>query len=127
MGNSISFFGRVGKEPELKFTGDGTPILKLTVASDFGWGDKKSTNWFNVSSFGKSGEALANILRKGSKVVVHGELQIRKTTSDAGVKYTNVDVRANNIELTQSKSEVQSEGQTEGLADEADDDTGIPF
>lgn len=125
MSNNISVFGSLGKDPELKFSSNGNPILKFSLADNVGFGDKKNTNWYNVVSFRKGVDKLSEFLRKGSKVVVYGELRVTKTTSDAGVKYTNVDIVANDIVMAQNKLE-STHQPLEGPGDSDDSET-IPF
>lgn len=70
--NSISFDGRLAADPELRYTPGGEPVLSFRVASDIGFGERKTTNWFNCTIWGKQGESLKNYLKRGSPVTVYG-------------------------------------------------------
>jgi single-strand DNA-binding protein len=68
--------GRIGKDAELRTTQSGQQVCGFSLASDQGFGDKKTTNWFRVSLWGKRGQSLAPYLLKGGQVAVSGELEI---------------------------------------------------
>lgn len=71
------FTGRLGKDPQLKYSQDGKAITKFSVAvpRDF---DREKTDWFNVTVFGKSAENCATYLKKGQKVGVQGRVEINE-------------------------------------------------
>ena len=71
---TVTILGKLGGDVELKDV-NGTALAKFSVAQNVGFGDKKSTNWFNVSIWG--GQAKSNFvdyLKKGQMVQVVGEL-----------------------------------------------------
>lgn len=75
---AIVISGGIGKDAVLRRTQDGEAILGFSVAVDDGYGDKKRTIWFDCSVWGKRGEKLAEMLTKGTKVSVSGELSTRE-------------------------------------------------
>jgi len=84
--------GRLGRDPELKFVGDGgTAVCRLSVAHSPDWKDKDCTNWYNVSIWGRRGEAAAQHLSKGSQVIVTGVLKLREYEKD-GTKRQSLDL-----------------------------------
>ena len=75
---TVTILGKLGGDVELKDV-NGTALAKFSVAQNVGFGDKKSTNWFNVSIWG--GQAKSNFvdyLKKGQMVQVVGELSTRE-------------------------------------------------
>lgn len=70
--NLIVVIGRLGKDPEMTYSQGGKEITKFSVATDDGYGDKKETTWHNVVCFGKTAEACAKFISKGSLVAVQG-------------------------------------------------------
>ena len=66
--------GRIGKDAVTRQTQKGDSVTGFNIASDFGFGDNKSTIWVNTSLWGVRGEKLAQHLVKGSQVTVVGEL-----------------------------------------------------
>lgn len=106
MSNAISFHGRLTKDAEVQSTANGKTLCKFTVASDVGYGDHKSTNFFDVVIFGKRAEGgLPQYLKKGTSVYVSGELKIEKREYE-GKHYTNVTVlNPNAVDLIGGKSQ----------------------
>lgn len=138
--NKITATGRVVADSEVRFTPAGDAICNFRMASDVGYGDRKSTNWFTCTVWGKRGEAIAEYLQKGTPVTVFGTLTLREWTNKEGIKQLSPEIRIDEITLhgsrdnqgqqssqqppqrpTQNQYAQQSGG---GLADMDDD---IPF
>lgn len=101
--NSITFDGRLAADAELKYTGSGEPVLSFRVASDIGFGERKTTNWFSCQVWGKRGESLQRFLSKGQQVTVYGQLTLREWTDKDGNKRLSPDVRVNELSLQGGK------------------------
>jgi single-strand DNA-binding protein len=107
--NKVILVGNLGKDPEVRRTQDGRPIVHLSVATSETWRDKatgerkEKTEWHRVVIFN---EGLAKVaeqyLKKGAKVYVEGALQTRKWTDQSGAeKYsTEVVLQGFNSSLT---------------------------
>jgi single-strand DNA-binding protein len=79
-GNSlknITIAGNIGKSAEVRTAGQGK-VTGWTVAVDDGWGDKKTTIWFDCNWWGQRGEKVAQYIQKGGKITVAGELSKRE-------------------------------------------------
>ena len=74
----VTLAGNIGKDAQFKQTQSGTDICSFGVGVTVGYGDNKSTVWVDVTKWGKGAQGLANILRKGSRVTVSGELSTRE-------------------------------------------------
>lgn len=79
MYESTSIIGRLGSEPELRYTPTGKSVCNFSVATDNVWSDKEgvkhsTTKWWNVTVWGKVAEACAKYLEKGSTVFVVGNV-----------------------------------------------------
>lgn len=99
MSNSISFVGKLGKDSERGSYSNGQ-YLKFSVAENVGWGDKKTTNWWNCTLFGKQAEgSLMDYLLKGAQVFIVGEVSF--TQGNDGKTYNNLTIK--HIELVGSK------------------------
>lgn len=85
----VCISGRLGKSAELRRTQNGDPVLSFSVAVNDGYGENKSTMWFDCSMFGKRGEKLVDFLEKGKEVTITGELGRRE---HAGKTYLTVRV-----------------------------------
>lgn len=107
--NKVILVGNLGKDPEVRHTQDGKPIVNLSLATSENWRDKNTgerkekTEWHRVVIFN---EALAKVaeqyLKKGSTIYVEGQLQTRKWTDNAGVEKYSTEVVLQNYrgELT---------------------------
>ena len=107
--NKVILIGNLGRDPEVRSTQDGSPIVQLSVATSDTWKDRATgerrerTEWHRVVIFNEHLCRVAeNYLKKGSKVYVEGSLQTRKWTDNQGVeKYTTeVVLQRFNGELT---------------------------
>ncbi|KUM02742.1 single-stranded DNA-binding protein [Chromobacterium subtsugae] len=103
--NSITFDGRLAADAELRYTQAGEPILTFRVASDIGFGERKTTNWFSCQVWGKRGESLKNYLAKGQQVTVYGQLNLREWQDKDGNKRLSPDVRVNELSLQGGRQE----------------------
>lgn len=97
---TITISGNLGKDAELKSTQGGDDVLSFSVAVKQGRGDKASSNWFRVSVWGKRARSLSDYLRKGTKVVVQGELTIGEYNGKA-----QFDVRAGEVEFISKRQD----------------------
>ena len=104
--NSITFDGRLAADAELRYTPSGEPVLSFRVASDIGFGERKSTNWFSCQVWGKRGESLKNYLAKGQQVTVYGQLTLREWQDKDGNKRVSPDVRVNELSLQGGRNEM---------------------
>lgn len=87
--------GRLGRDPEVRTTPNGTAVANLSIATSKKWKDKntgeqqESSEWHRVVVWGKRAEIIENHFHKGDVVYVQGELQTEKWTDREGVeKYT---------------------------------------
>jgi len=128
--NKVILVGNLGKDPEVRHTQDGKPIVNLSIATTESWRDKGSgerkekTEWHRVVIFN---EALAKVaeqyLKKGSSVYLEGQLQTRKWTDKDGVDKYSTEVVLQNYrgELTMLGSKPggsESSGANYGGGDE---------
>jgi single-strand DNA-binding protein len=90
--NRVTLMGRLGRDPELTYTPQGTAVAKfgLAVSEYVKDGDNKTT-WFNIVIFGKRAEVAAEHLRKGNGVLIEGKIQINEWEQD-GCKRTGVEI-----------------------------------
>ena len=107
--NKVILIGNLGRDPEVRHTNDGVPIVNMSLATSESWRDRASgerrerTEWHRVVIFNeKLGEIAQKYLRKGSKVYLEGQLQTRKWTDQSGVEKYSTEVVLNRFrgELT---------------------------
>jgi single-strand DNA-binding protein len=70
--NNITIAGNIGKNPELKYSGNNLAILKFSVADTSGKDDNKKTTWHDIVVFGEQAENVAEKAGQGTRVVVVG-------------------------------------------------------
>lgn len=80
--NKVILIGNLGKDPEVKYTPQGTPVAKLTIATNESYKDKdgqwqEKTEWHNVVLWQRLAEIAGEYLKKGGKVYIEGRLQTR--------------------------------------------------
>lgn len=82
--NTITITGKVGQDPELKFTPNHMAILTFSVADTYGKDDKKKTTWHDIKVFGKLAENVADTITKGTTVIIIGRYQQDEYTKKDG-------------------------------------------
>ncbi len=97
--NKVILIGNLGRDPEVRHTNDGMPIVNLSVATSEQWRDRTSgerrerTEWHRVVIFNERlGEVAQKYLHKGSKVYLEGQLQTRKWTDQQGQERYSTEV-----------------------------------
>ena len=110
MTNKITATGRIAADAEVRYTPSGDAIANFRVASDVGFGDKKTTNWFACSIFGKRGESLSPHLTKGTQVTIFGQLTLREWTNKENVKQISPDIRVDEIEMQGGNKDTNGRG-----------------
>lgn len=84
MSNNITVTGKLGKEPELRFTQSGKAVAEFSIADTYGKDDKKKTTWHNCVAFGQLAENICATLRKGSTAIVSGRYEQDEYTKKDG-------------------------------------------
>lgn len=95
MSINASIFGTIGKDAELTRVGQSsTPVAKWSVAVNRKQGGQDSTTWVNCSFFGARAEKVYGMIRKGERIVVHGDLYAREYNGKINVNcdVSNVDL-----------------------------------
>ena len=88
--NKVILVGRLGDNPEIRTTNNGTSVANLSLATSEEWKDKatgekrEKTEWHRISIFGKLAEIAGKYLQKGSQVYIEGKLQTRKWQDQSG-------------------------------------------
>jgi single-strand DNA-binding protein len=95
--NRVQIIGNLGRDPELRFTQDGTPVANFTVAVNESWrsrgGDQRErTEWFRVVAWNQLAEIANQYLRTGSKVFIEGRLQTREWQDREGNDRTTTEL-----------------------------------
>ena len=110
--NKVIVLGNVGKDPEVRYSKDGTAFCNFSVATSEAWTDKSTgeqkevTEWHNITSAGRLAEVCGEYLHKGSKVYVEGSLRTRKWQDrETGADRYTTEIRADSVQfLSQRES-----------------------
>lgn len=108
MAIAASFPGNLGQDGELKFTGQGTPLLSFSVAVSY-FDKEKKTQWVRCSLFGKRAESLAPMMLKGTTVFVRGALVLREYEAK-GERKTSLECNVDDVEFVGSKGDGGNRG-----------------
>jgi len=131
--NKVILVGNLGRDPEVRNTQNGDPIVHLSLATSESWKDRNSgerrerTEWHRVVIFNENlGRIAQQYLNKGSKVYIEGQLQTRKWQDQSGQdKYsTEVVLQRFRGELTMLDSRADSSGGFSGGSSGFSDNTG---
>jgi single-strand DNA-binding protein len=99
--NLVIVVGNLGKDPEVKFMQNGTPVCNFSVATSEQWKDKEGqkqekTEWHRIVVWGKQAEACGQELKKGRPVCVEGKIQTRDSEKDGVTKYVT-EIKADRV------------------------------
>ncbi len=113
--NKAILIGRLGKDPEVRYTPDGTMVTNFNLATDEQWKDKngekvQKTEWHRIVTFGKLAEICGNYLAKGKLVFIEGRIQTRSWEDKDGVKRFTTEIVASDMKMLDSKGQAKTEG-----------------
>ena len=103
--NKVILVGNLGADPEVRYTGSGTAICEIRIATSEQWNDKQSgerqerTEWHRVTLFGKLGEIAGEYLKKGRQVYIEGSLRTDKYTDKDGIERYATKVIASEMQM----------------------------
>lgn len=103
--NQCNFIGRLGKDPDTKYSQSGDAMCNFSIAVGWKTKDKEGTEWVRVSTFGKLAEICSKFLQKGSMVFVSGRFTTRKWTNKDGVEQYTTEIRADQMQMLGGKPE----------------------
>jgi single-strand DNA-binding protein len=108
--NKVILIGRLGKDPEVKYTPSGAPVAKFSLATDEVFKDRsgeqqKHTEWHNIVAWNKLAEICGEYLTKGKQVYIEGSIRSRQWEDQAGNKRTAYEIIARTMQMLGSKAE----------------------
>jgi len=97
--NKVILIGNLGRDPEVRYTQNGTAVANFTLATNDVWTDKggerqERTEWHRIVVWGKQAEIVREHLAKGKQVYVEGSIQTRQWDDREGNKRTTTEIRA---------------------------------
>jgi single-strand DNA-binding protein len=108
--NKVILVGRLGKDPELKYTPSGAPVAKFSLATDESFKDRTGekqnrTEWHNIVAWNKLAEICGEYLTKGKLIYIEGSIRSRQWQDQAGNKRTSYEIIANQMQMLGSKAD----------------------
>ena len=135
--NKNYFTGRTTKDLEMRYAQGDNPMAigRFSLAVDSGYGDKKKTNFFNMTVFGKTAENMEKMVKKGTKILVECEANQNQYKDKNGNNVNTVDFIVKSFEFCESKSSQQSQNNDRPQAPQDNSwmsipdgvDDGLPF
>jgi single-strand DNA-binding protein len=113
--NKVLLIGNVGKDPEIKFTPSGIPVISFRIATSESWKDKdgtlkEHTDWHTVVAWRGLAEVIQKLVKKGSRIYIEGKIQTRTFEDKSLNKRHVVEILAENMLLLENRK-VREEGQ----------------
>ena len=126
--NRVILIGHLTRDPELRYTPDGTPVAKFTLAVNRLYKDKQGNNladFINIVAWRRLGELCAQYLSKGQLAAVEGRLEIRTYDDKQGIRHWITEVIADNVRFLESGKKNDT---SEDIFDKSEDDEeSLPF
>src|SRR3989339_1491567 len=107
--NKAMIIGRLGRDPEIRYTPGGVAVANFSVATSEEWKDKESnekkerTEWHRIVAFGKLGEICGEYLSKGKQIYVEGRIQTRSWEDKDGNKKYTTEIVASDVQFLDRK------------------------
>jgi single-strand DNA-binding protein len=133
--NKVILVGRLGRDPETRYTGGGQAVANFSVATDETYKDRngerqKRTEWHKIVVWGKQAEIAQQYLKKGSLIFIEGRIQSREWQDKEGQKRTSFEIVANNFRMLGGRGDAAAAGAGAGAArgggDDFDSQAGPP-
>lgn len=107
--NRVTLIGRLGNNPEMRYTGGGMAVANFNVATSENWNDKSGqkqerTEWHRIVVWGKLAELCGQYLTKGRQCYIEGRLQTREWEDKTGAKRYTTEIVANQVQFLGSAS-----------------------
>jgi single-strand DNA-binding protein len=132
--NRIIIVGNLGREPELRYTAQGTPVCSFSLATNERRKDRNGemqdhTTWFRVTLWNRIAENANQYLQKGKSVYIEGRLRVEEYTDREGKQRHSLEVFGTDMQFLGGKSEERSEPRSEKPQEQEPDltDEDIPF
>lgn len=108
--NKVILIGRLGKDPEVKYTPSGAPVAKFSLATDEVFKDRageqqRRTEWHNIVAWNRLAEICGEYLTKGKQIYIEGSIRSRQWEDQSGNKRTSYEIVAREMKMLGSKAD----------------------
>ena len=112
--NKVILIGRLGADPEIRYTPSGRAVTNYRIATNESWKDKEGqqqerTEWHNIVLWDKQAEISAEYLKKGSLIYIEGRLQTRTWEGQDGAQRRTTEVVGQRMQMLDSRGSRPSE------------------
>jgi len=119
--NKITIVGYLGRDPELRYTPQGTALCKMSIATtekrkNVTGETEEITTWFRVTAWGRQAELANEYLTKGRQVYVEGRLRLEEYTDREGQKRFSAEVSATEIQFLGHRTDMPGANAAEAVA-----------
>ena len=102
--NRVILVGRVGQDPEIRYTNSGEAVVNISLATSEKWKNKdgvnqEETEWHRISIFSKLAEIANQYVRKGSQLYVEGKIKSKQYTDKNGIERTAFEIRCDTFRM----------------------------
>lgn len=130
--NKAIIIGRLGKDPDLRYTQSNKQVCNFSVATsekykDASGASKENTEWHNVVVWGKAAENCSKYLSKGSLALVEGQLRTREWEDKEGKKNRTTEINAFNVQFLDPKPQHIKQKESRPGQEPEDDPSDLPF
>ena len=113
--NKVMLIGRIGRDPEVRYTKSGQAVANFSMATTDTWRDQQGgkqerTEWHKIVCWGKLADFAQNYLRKGKLIYLEGRLQTRDWTDQQNVKHYTTEVVANTVNFMEPRGDSPQQG-----------------
>src|SRR5579862_5385162 len=113
--NKVILVGRLGRDPETRYTGGGQAVCNFSMATDETYKDRsgerqKRTEWHKIVVWGKQAEIAQQYLKKGAQIYLEGRIQSREWTDKENQKRTSFEIVCSNFRMLGSRADSMSGG-----------------
>lgn len=123
--NKVILIGRLGKDPESRFTQSNTQVVNFSMATSKKVKGEEQTEWHNVVLFGKTAEIAEKYLTKGSLLAIEGSIQTSSYEKDGVTKYST-QIICDRLEMLGGKDDKPAKEPAKNI-DLNDIDSDLPF
>ena len=112
--NKAIIVGTLGRDPDVKYLSDGTPLCTISVATTYAWKDKASgekkeeTEWHRVNLRARLAEVAGEYLKKGSAVYIEGRLRTRKWTDKQSIERYTTEIMADSLQMLGGRADADA-------------------
>src|SRR6202049_821768 len=113
--NKVILVGRLGKDPETRYTSGGQAVCHFSMATDETYKDRsgerqKRTEWHRITVWGKQAEIAQQYLKKGAQIYLEGSIRTSEWTDKEGQKKTSYEINASTFRMLGSRSDSMGGG-----------------